>query len=166
MHGGSMSFKSCLMSGTLALIAGCLAGYWVSSLQWETRESRINEIQAREETLRLEKAMEENRNLHETVNQMQIRAKKENDDAKRENDLLLARIKRADVRVSIPAVRVVKTYPVVDIPALMMEKSRAELDPTVVERILSVGRDGDTAIRNMNQCIDQYQALAKLCSHS
>ena len=54
-----MSFKSCLMSGTLALIAGCLAGYWVSSLQWETRESRINEIQAREETLRLEKAMEE-----------------------------------------------------------------------------------------------------------
>lgn len=129
-----MSFKSCLMSGTLALIAGCLAGYWVSSLQWETRESRINEIQAREETLRLEKAMEENRNLHETVNQMQIRAKKENDDAKRENDLLLARIKRADVRVSIPAVRVVKTYPVVDIPALMMEKQ----EPNLTQRLLNV----------------------------
>lgn len=161
-----MSFKSSLMSGTLALIAGCLAGYWVSSLQWEARESRINEIQAREETLRLQKAMEENRNLHETVNQMQIRAKKENDDAKRENDLLLARIKRADVRVSIPARACRENVSGSGHSGTDDGKTRAELDPALVERILAVGRDGDTAIRNMNQCIDQYQALAKLCNHS
>ena len=160
-----MSFKSCLMSGTLALIAGCLAGYWVSSLQWETRESRINEIQAREETLRLEKAMEENRNLHETVNQMQIRAKKENDDAKRENDLLLARINRGTVRVSIPASACVDVSEAGH-SGTDDRETRAELDPATAESILAVGRDGDTAIRNMNQCIDQYQALAKLCSHS
>ena len=125
----------------------------------------MNESQAREETERLQKAMEENRNLHEAVSQMQIRAKKENDDAKRENDLLLARIKRADVRVSIPASACVENISGSGHPGVDDGESRAELDPTVVERILAVGRDGDDAIRNMNQCIDQYQALAKLCSH-
>ena len=153
-----MSFKSCLMSGTLALIAGCLAGYWVSSLQWETRESRINEIQAREETLRLEKAMEENRNLHETVNQMQIRAKKENDDAKRENDLLLARINRGTVRVSIPASACVDVSEAGH-SGTDDRETRAELDPATAESILAVGRDGDTAIRDLNLCIDQYNAV-------
>lgn len=153
-----MSFKSCLMSGTLALIAGCLAGYWVSSLQWETRESRINEIQAREETLRLEKAMEENRNLHETVNQMQIRAKKENDDAKRENDLLLARINRGTVRVSIPASACVDVSEAGH-SGTDDRETRAELDPATAESILAVGRDGDEAIRELNMCIDQYNAV-------
>lgn len=153
-----MSFKSCLMSGTLALIAGCLAGYWVSSLQWETRESRINEIQAREETLRLEKAMEENRNLHETVNQMQIRAKKENDDAKRENDLLLTRINRGTVRVSIPASACVDVSEAGH-SGTDDRETRAELDPATAESILAVGRDGDTAIRDLNLCIDQYNAV-------
>lgn len=161
-----MSLKSCLITGTLALITGALAGYWLSSLQWEARESRINEIQAREETLRLEKAMEENRNLHETVNQMQIRAKKENDDAKRENDLLLARIKRADVRVSVPARACGEDVSGSGHSGTDDGKTRAELDPAIVERILAVGRDGDAAIRNMNQCIDQYHAVVKLCSHS
>ena len=161
-----MSFKSALITGTLALITGCLAGYWLCNLQWEAQDARTKEMEAREETQRLEKAMEENRNLHETVSQMQIRAKKENDDAKRENDLLLARIKRADVRVSIPARACSENVPGSGHSGTDDGKTRAELDPTVVERILSVGRDGDTAIRNMNQCIDQYQALAKLCSHS
>lgn len=161
-----MSFKSSLIAGTLALITGVLAGYWLCNLQWEAKDARMNESQAQEETKRLEKTMEENRNLHETVSQMQIRMKKENDNAKRENDLLLARIQRADVRVSIPARACRKDVSGRGHPGADDGKARAELDPETVELILAVGRDGDTAIRNMNQCIDQYQAVAKLCSHN
>lgn len=158
-----MNLKSTLISGTLALMTGILAGYWLCHMQWKAEESRINESQAQEEAKRLEKAMEENRNLHETVSQMQIRMKKENDDAKREYDLLLARINRGTVRVSVPARSCGKAtgsgYPGTDDGT-----ARAELDPETVGRILSVGRDGDAAIRNMNQCIGQYHALAKMCS--
>ena len=165
MHGGGMNFKSCLMSGAVALIAGALGGYWLCNLQWEAKDARMTESQAREETGRLEKAMEENRNLHEAVSQMQIRLKKENDDAKRENDLLLARINRGNVRVSIPARACGENVPGSGHSGTDDGKTRAELDPATVERILAVGRDGDTAIRNMNQCIDQYQAVAKMCGH-
>ena len=154
-----MSLKSCLITGTLALIAGCLAGYWLCHLQWEASESQMNESQARQETERLEKAMEENRNLHEAVSQMQIRAKKENDDAKRENDLLLARIKRADVRVSIPARACSENVSGSGHSGTDDGKTRAELDPATAESILAVGRDGDTAIRDLNLCIDQYNAV-------
>ena len=157
-----MSFKSSLFAGTFALIAGFLSGYWLCHTQWKNEESRINESQARQETERLQKALEENRNLHETVNDMQMRLKKENDDAKRKYDILHARIDRAAVRVSIPA-RACGNVSGSGHSGIDDGKTRAELDPAIVERILSVGRDGDTAIRNMNQCIDQYQALAKAC---
>ena len=153
-----MSFKSCLMSGTLALIAGCLAGYWLCNLQWEAMQSQMNESQARQETERLEKAMEESRNLHQTVSQMQIQAKKENDDAKRENDLLLTRINRGTVRVSIPSSACVDVSEAGH-SGTDDRETRAELDPATAESILAVGRDGDTAIRDLNLCIDQYNAV-------
>ena len=94
-----MNLKSSLIACTLALIVGVLAGYWVCNLQWEASESRMNESQAKQETERLEKAMEENRNLKETVSQMQIQTKKENDNEKRKYDDLLARINRGTAAV-------------------------------------------------------------------
>lgn len=160
-----MSFKSFLISVTLALMAGCLAGYWFCHTQWTAKENRINESQARQETERLEKAMVENRNLHEAVSQMQIRMKKENDNAQRKYDILLARINRGDVRVSVPA-RAGSGVSGSGHPGVNDGKDRCELDPSVVGRILSVGRDGDAAIRNMNQCIDQYHALEKRFNRS
>ena len=160
-----MSVKSGLISTTLALMAGCLGGYWLCHTQWVAEDARMRESQARAETERLEKAMEENRNLHDIVSQMQIRMKKENDDAKRKYDLLLARIDRGDVRVSIPA-RACGGMSGSGHTGTSDREAGTELDPSVAGRILAVGRDGDTAIRNMNQCIDQYHALARRCSRS
>ena len=153
-----MNFKSCLISGVVALIAGTLAGYWLCNLQWEAKDARTNESQAKEETRRLEKAIEENRNLHEMVSQMQTKAKKENENAKREYDALLARINRGTIRVSVPASACIDVSKTGHSGASDRE-TRTELDPETVERILSVGRDGDAAIRNLNLCIDQYNAV-------
>lgn len=150
--------KSTLIAAALALIVGVLAGYCLCNLQWEAKESRMNEAQARQETERLEKVMEENRNLHEAVSQMQIRAKKENEDAKRENDLLLARINRGTVRVSVPASACIDVSQAGH-SGVAARETRAELDPATAESILAVGRDGDQAIRDLNLCIDQYNAV-------
>ena len=156
-----MSLKSGLIIGVLALAMGGAGGYWICHMQWKASESRMNESQALQETERLEKAMEENRNLNETVSQMQIQSKKENDNAKRKYDDLLARINRGTVRVSIPA-RACSELPETGHTCATDGETRAELDPAVVERILSVGRDGDEAIRELNLCIDQYKAAKSL----
>ena len=153
-----MNLKSSLIACTLALIVGVLAGYWVCNLQWEASESRMNESQAKQETERLEKAMEENRNLKETVSQMQIQTKKENDNEKRKYDDLLARINRGTVRVSVPA-RSCSDVSEAGHSGTDDRETRAELDPATAESILAVGRDGDEAIRELNMCIDQYNAV-------
>ena len=153
-----MNLKSSLIACTLALIVGVLAGYWVCNLQWEASESRMNESQAKQETERLEKAMEENRNLKETVSQMQIQTKKENDNEKRKYDDLLARINLGTVRVSVPT-RACSDVSEAGHSGTDDRETRAELDPATAESILAVGRDGDEAIRELNMCIDQYNAV-------
>lgn len=157
-----MSFRSCLIAGTLALVAGCLAGYWLCNIQWEAEENRKNALQAKQETERLEKAMEENRTLNETVSQLQIKNKKENDNAKKKYDDLLARINSGVVRVSVPT-RSCSDVSDGERSGATDRKTRAELDPEIINRILSVGRDGDNAIRDLHVCIDQYRVVAQIC---
>ena len=76
----------------------------------------------------------------------------EKNEAKKKYDNLLTRIRNSSVRVSIAAknCRASSTSP---------EEERAELNPETVERILSVGRDGDEAIRELNYCIDSYNSI-------
>lgn len=152
------SMKNFVLFCVIAFVMGAISGYWVCNLQWETTESRKDESQARQETERLEKAMEENRNLKETISQMQIQSKKENDNEKRKYDDLLARINRGTVRVSVPT-RACSDVSEAGHSGITDRETRAELDPATAESILAVGRDGDQAIRDLNLCIDQYNAV-------
>ena len=154
-----MKFTSCFISGIIALVMGSLTGYWLADTLWQLKESRRIESEARQETEVLRKAQERNRNLQATVENLQTRMMKENKDAQKKIDDLLGRINRGDVRVSIAA-RSCNGMSSGSGSSFDAGKARAELDPAVVERILAVGRDGDSAVRSLNQCIDQYRALA------
>lgn len=85
---------------------------------------------------------------------------KEKRDAQKKIDDLLARINQGNVRVSVTT-RQGGTVSGSERTGAIDGKGRCELDRETVGRILSVGRDGDAAIRNLNQCIDQYHALAR-----
>ena len=155
-----MNLKNTLMIATLALIAGAWGGYWLGHLQGEIREKRMNEVQAREETERLEKALKTSRELQQQISELQVRKEKEEANAKKKYDDLLARVNRGTVRVSIPA-RACGGVSADGRAAADGTETRAELDAETVGRLLAVGRDGDAAIRDLNQCIDQYNAVAE-----
>ena len=70
---------------------------------------------------------------------------KEKNEAKKKYDIILTRIRNSSVRVSVPAKKCVTSS--------TTGEKRAELNPETVERILSVGRDGDEAIRELNYCM-------------
>ena len=76
---------------------------------------------------------------------------KEKNEAKKKYDIILTRIRNSSVRVSVPAKKCVTSS--------TTGEKRAELNPETVERILSVGRDGDEAIREFNYCIDRYNSI-------
>lgn len=150
-----------MFTGLIALVLGAGGGYWIADLRWQSEEARKNASQARQETERLEKALADNQALRMTVDDLNTRYRKENDEAKRKNDALLARINRGDVRVSVAA-RSCSELPDSGRTGTDSGKARAELDQEVVERILSVGRDGDAAIRDLNLCVEQYQVVAEV----
>ena len=74
------------------------------------------------------------------VDVLNIRYRKANDEAKRKNYALLARINRFDVRVSVTA-RLCSELPDSECTSTHSGKARAKLALAVVERILAVGWD-------------------------
>ena len=152
--------KAAILTGLISLLVGTGAGYWIADIRWQSEEAKKNASQARQETEMLRKAEERSRKLQITVEDLQTRRRKENRDARKKYDDLLARINSGDVRVSVSA-RSCGELPDSERTGANDGKARAELDSKTVGRILAVGRDGDAVIRNLNQCIDQYHALAR-----
>ena len=87
--------------------------------------------------------------MQQQISELQVRKEKEEASAKKKYNDLLARVNRGTVRVSIPA----RAYG--GVSADDGPEARAEFDAEAVERLLAVGREGDAAIRDLNQCIDQ-----------
>lgn len=55
--------RGTVIATLIALIAGFFSGYRLCHLRWETETERMNASQAQQETERLKKAMNDNRNL-------------------------------------------------------------------------------------------------------
>lgn len=143
-----------------ALLLGALGGYRWCQLRCEAELAQRQAQQARQEAARLEAMQAQNRQLQETADTLYIQMRKEQERARQEYDTLLDRVRRGAVRVSIP-VRAGDGLPEAGHSGDDTGKTRAELEPQTVEDLLAIGREGDTAIRELNQCIDQYRALAR-----
>ena len=147
------------------LLAGFIAGWTTCGWKYDATLKAEKAGMLKEQERRLLEVQTKNRELQETVNGLNHKRQEENDDAKRRYDALLARIHRGAVRVSIP-VREDSGLPRRGHSGHDDQKAQAELDPETAERILAVGRDGDEAIRELNQCIDQYRAVEKVCKQT
>lgn len=136
----------------MAFVAGWAANGWrigsevdrlkaqyATALQQSEQEAR-----AKERALRADH--DENQKKHE----------KEMQNAKMEMDKLRARIHRGAVRLSVPA----SACTVSDNPGTGDRETRAELDPTTADDLVAIAADGDNAVRELNLCIDQYNAVA------
>ena len=140
------------------LLTGFIAGWTTCGWKYDATLKAEKAEVLKEQERRILEVQTKNRELQETVNGLNHKRQEENDDAKRRYDALLSRIHRGTVRVSIP-VREDSGLSRRGHSGHDDQKARAELDPETVERILAVGRDGDQAIRDLNFCIDQYNAV-------
>lgn len=144
-----------LLVGIAGLIVGLTAGWFANG--W-----RLNaqiEATAAEHAQALQRAEQEARSKEQewqsTHNKLQAKYEKEKKNAESKIADLRRRVQSGTVRMSILAT----ACAVSQNPGTGIAETRAELDPETAERILAVGRDGDEAIRDLNQCIDQYRAL-------
>jgi len=98
--------------------------------------------------------------LGEQVNAGAVALRKAQDDAQSKVDVLRTSVRSGAVRLSVPAK--CPAAVTVQAPASAAghsDQARAELDPTASDALVAIAADGDNAIRQLNACIDAYQAM-------
>lgn len=126
-------------------------------LEWQTERT----ANARSVLNALERTLDAERALGETLATRNAQHKKEMDRVQSEKDLLEHRLSTGGVRVSVPvraaACRVDGSAGAA--AASEPAQARAELDPAFAAAVAGITGDGDAAIVDLNACIDRYNEV-------
>ena len=144
-----------LLVGIAGLIVGLIAGWFANG--W-----RLNakiEATAAKYAQALQRAEQEARAKEQAWqaahNELQARYEEEKKDAESKIADLRRRVQSGTVRLSVPA----RGCTVPGNTTNDAGETRAELDRKTADDLVAIAADGDRAIRDLNQCIDQYRAL-------
>lgn len=126
-------------------------------LEWQAERA----ANARTVLNALERTLDAERGLGETLAARDAQHRKELERVQSEKDLLERQLGTGAVRVSVPA-RPAACRPVVasdPAPTGEPQEARAELDPAFAAALAGITGDGDSAITDLNACIDRYNAV-------
>lgn len=143
----------------LLISAGCADAWW--GLQKANRQladyrQTAALAQARARQTEYEAALKIEENTHQLT--------KAHHAAEKRIQAALARHRAGTERLSIPAAGC--TPPSADAtPAQPDPQARAELDGQTAETLVTIAADGDRAIRQLNACVDSYNAVRALINH-
>ena len=143
---------ACLLVGLIAgLIAGWFANGWRLNEQIEaTAAEHAQAIQRAEQEARAKE-----QSWQSAHDELQAKYEEEKKDAESKIADLRRRVQSGAVRMSVPATAcAVSTN-----TRTGAIQTRAELDPKDADDLIAIAADGDAAIRELNLCIDKYNAL-------
>lgn len=88
---------------------------------------------------------------------------KEQKNAQNTIEKLRADLRAGTLRLSVPHSGKAAAHPdpMPADSAAQYPENRTRLDPETADALVAITADGDTAIRNLNRCIDQYTAIRK-----
>ena len=137
------------------LIAGFTAGWMVNG--WRLNEKI--EATAAEHAQAIQKAEQEARAKEQSWqsahDELQAKYEEEKKDAESKIADLRRRVQSGAVRMSVNAT----ACTVSKNPGTGAVETRADLDPKDADDLIAIAADGDAAIRELNLCIDKYNAL-------
>lgn len=139
----------------VCLIAGFTAGWIVNG--WRLNEKI--EATAAEHAQALQRAEQEARAKEQAWqsahNELQAKYEQEKKDVESKIADLRRRVQSGAVRMSVNAT----ACAVSQNPGTGLTETRAELDGQTADDLIAIASDGDAAIRELNLCIDKYNAL-------
>ena len=125
-----------------ALVASFFGGMHYSELEWEAKMAKADKAAHTQYVAHVEQ-----------IGSLQTALEKANEDAKLKDDQLRAALRAGTQRLYVPIVTA--TTSATSEPT----EERGQLDPTVADALVTITQDGDTAIRELNMCIDAYNTL-------
>ena len=131
-----------------ALVAGFLAGHHQAEVEQQAAHAQA-----------LEQAQEREHELVLAVNDIATRLQKAKEDAETRKNTLLYGLRTGSVRLSIPSASC--TGQSSTFATGGEQEARAELDRSTAESLVAITSDGDSAIHQLNACIDAYNEATK-----
>nr|DAO97618.1 MAG TPA: Rz lysis protein [Caudoviricetes sp.] len=147
--------KSKIKIAAFFLGAGFAAGWIVNGWWSGNRIARLEKdhaevvLKAEQDVRKKEQAMQAE---HDALAK---KYEKEKKNAQTEIDRLRNRIRAGTVRLSVAT----RSGAVSSNPRTATGETRAELDAQTADDLVAIAADGDDAIRELNLCIDQYNAI-------
>lgn len=142
----------------LVSLAGYFGGQWqenrVSTARLELVNSKAK-IELAAATARAEVAEKKLKDGHAAIDET---LKKEKEDAKVTIDALRADVRRGAVSLSI-ATRALRAGAGSADPTVGYIETRAELVPEAAVALIDIAADGNSAVLELNACIDKYHAV-------
>lgn len=158
----------CAALATLAFIGAAQihkAGHRAGAAEVQARWDRHQSHQIAQLAADLLEEKQRADTLQIQLYELEATRQSENDHAQAEHDDLRLRLRTGAVRLSVPTVAACPAQlgagdvPQGAAPAGQPAQARAELDPATADRVLTITRDGDSAIRDLNACIDRYDTV-------
>lgn len=139
----------------LSVIAGFAAGFIACGVMSMKAIDRLKGEHAAEITSSLQSARETERKMVEERDELKKKYEEKIQQAEISNRQLRNDLRAGKLRLSVA----VKKCTVPAASGTGSGEARVELDPTVADDLVSIATDGDIAIRKLNYCIDQYNAV-------
>ena len=151
-----------LKTKSIILLAGLVTGIflgWTINGWWSGNRIAKLEKDHAEAVLKAEQdARKKEQAMQAEHDALARKREKEKKNAQTEINRLRGRIRAGTVRLSVPARGC--TVPVS--AETGTGKTRTELDRKTADDLVAIAADGDEAIRKLNLCIDQYQAIERI----
>lgn len=148
-----------LKTKSIILLAGLVTGIfldWIVNGWWSGNRIAKLEKDHAEAVLKAEQdARKKEQAMHAEHDALARKHEKEKKNAQTEIDRLRSRIRADTVRLSVPT----RSGTVSANPGTETGETRAELDAQTADDLVAIAADGDRAIRELNLCIDQYNAI-------
>lgn len=148
-----------LKTKSIILLAGLVTGIflgWIVNGWWSGNRIAKLEKDHAEVILKAEQdARKKEQAMQAEHDALARKHEKEKKNAQTEIDRLRSRIRADTVRLSVPT----RSGTVSANPGTATGETRAELDAQTADDLVAIAADGDDAIRELNLCIDQYNAI-------
>lgn len=139
---------ACLLAG---LIAGWLGNGWRLNARIEATEAEHAQALQRAE----QEARAKEQAWQSAHNELQAKYEQEKKDVESKIADLRHRVQSGAVRMSVPAT----SCAVSQNTGTGAIQTRAELDGKTADDLIAIAADGDAAIKELNLCIDKYNAM-------
>lgn len=147
----------CVFVLTIVFIVGMVIGGYYTAQKWQSKELAADKAAEKRLADETQKVLDTERKMQADKANLIKKHETEAKNAKLENDRLRAAINSGTLRLSVPTRALCTTTSTTD-TGIKLAEARAELDPAFAQSLLDIATDGDNAIRELNLCIDQYNA--------